>query len=417
MSRRLLLACAAILTLLTSSSFSPAEGAGYQDVVSTDPVDWTPHIHDGAVHAMTVVGDVAIVGGDFTEVGSADGDSVYDRWNLMAFSLSTGQVLPFQADLDGPVWALAPGPDGSVLVGGDFDTVDGVTNPGLTRLDLATGRPSAGFDAWVDGDVRALVVSGGWAYVGGWFSYVNDISRKGLARIDLRTGALDVGFDAKLKAPQIGRAKVEDLAVSPRGDRLVAIGALTEALGQTRVQVAMFDISRPKVRLADWDTNAYNPRCRRQFDTYMRAVDFSPDGGYFVIVTTGRMSGPDLMCDTAARFETYPLGQQDPTWVNHTGGDSLYAVAVTGSAVYVGGHLRWLDNPDGHENAGFGAVSRPGIAAIDPRTGRAMAWNPTRSRGEGLRAFVVCPQGLLVGSDTEELAHEFHGRVGLFPPA
>ncbi|NUR71894.1 MAG: delta-60 repeat domain-containing protein [Hamadaea sp.] len=415
MSRRLFLGVTAALVLLTGSSFSPAEGADYQPVVSTNPVDWTPHIRDGAVYAMTIVGDAVVVGGDFSEVSSADRGTDYERWNIMAFSLSTGRVLPMRAELDGPVWALAPGPDNSVLVGGDFNKVDGVTNPGLARLDVGTGRPSAGFDGWVDGDVRAIVVRGGWAYVGGWFGFADDVSRKALARIDVRTGALDRSFDAKLQAPEIGRAKVEGLAISPAGDRLAVIGALTQVLGQKRVQVALLDISRPGVRLAGWSTDAYNPRCRRQFDTYMRDVDFSPDGDYFVIVTTGRMSAPDLLCDTAARFETYAAGSTKPTWVNHTGGDSLYAVAVTGTAVYVGGHQRWLDNPNGHEDAGFGAVSRPGIAAIDPRTGRAMAWNPTRSRGEGLRAFVVCPQGLLVGSDTDQLGHEYHGRIGMFP--
>ncbi|MEV6966266.1 delta-60 repeat domain-containing protein [Hamadaea sp. NPDC051192] len=415
MRRRLFLAFAALLTLLTGSSFSPAEGADYQPVVATNPVDWTPHIRDGAVHAMTVVGDVAVVGGEFSEVGSADGGTGYERGNLMAFSLTNGRVLPFQADLDGPVWALAPGPDNSVLVGGAFDKVNGVTNPGLARLDLATGRPSAGFDAWVAGDVRAIAVRGGWAYVGGWFDYADDVARTALARIDARTGALDRSFDAKLRAPEIGRAKVEGLAISPAGDRLAVIGALTQALGQKRVQVALLDISRPAVRLADWSTDAYNPRCRRQFDTYMRDVDFSPDGEYFVIVTTGRMSAPDLLCDTAARFETYASGDREPTWVNHTGGDSLYAVAITGTAIYVGGHQRWLDNPYGHEDAGFGAVSRPGVAAIDPDSGKAMSWNPTRSRGEGLRAFVVCKQGLLVGSDTDQLGREYHGRIGLFP--
>ncbi|NUT34035.1 MAG: delta-60 repeat domain-containing protein [Hamadaea sp.] len=417
MTRRLLVALAALLTLLAGSSFAPAQGAPSQALVSTNPVDWTPHILDGAVHAMTVVGDVVVVGGTFTEIASADGEHVLERWYLMAFQLSTGAILPFDADLDGPVLALAPGPNGSVLVGGEFHTVDGVTSPGIARLDLATGRPSAGFDAWVDGDVRSLAVSGTWAYLGGWFTYANDVPRKGVARIDTRTGALDPGFDLRLKAPQIGRAKIEDLAVSPRGDRLAVIGALTEALGAKRVQLALFDITRPAPRLADWHTDAYNPRCRRQFDTYMRAVDFSPAGDYFVIVTTGRMSREDLLCDTAARFETYRAGAQKPTWVNHTGGDSLYAVAVTGSAVYVGGHQRWLNNPHGYESAGFGAVSRPGIAAIDPTTGRALGWNPTRSRGEGLRAFVVCSRGLLVGSDTDRLGKEYHGRIGLFPNA
>ena len=53
--------------------------------------------------------------------------------------------------------------------------------------------------------------------------------------------------------------------------------------------------------------------------------------------------------------------------------------------------------------------------SIDPITGRALAWNPTRTRGEGVRAFAVCPRGLLVGSDTDQLGHEHHARIGLFP--
>lgn len=122
------------------------------------------------------------------------------------------------------------------------------------------------------------------------------------------------------------------------------------------------------------------------------------------------------MCDTAARFETYAKGSNiRPTWINATGGDSLYAVAVTGAAVFVGGHQRWLDNPRGRDSAGPGAVSRPGIGAIHPRTGKALSWNPTRERGIGVKAFSAHHTGLLVGSDTTRLGREYHARIGMFP--
>ncbi len=88
---------------------------------------------------------------------------------------------------------------------------------------------------------------------------------------------------------------------------------------------------------------------------------------------------------------------------------------MTGSAVYVGGHQRWLDNPYGHDNPGPGAVSRPGIGALNPSTGKALSWNPTRTLGHGVEALVAHPNGLLVGSDTEELGKEYHGRLGMFP--
>jgi len=134
-----------------------------------------------------------------------------------------------------------------------------------------------------------------------------------------------------------------------------------------------------------------------------------------VVVTTGRLTGPGRMCDTAARFEATGTGLHRPTWVNYTGGHSLFAVDVTGAAVYVGGHEIWLDNPQGQKTAGPGAVWRPGIGAIDPVTGKALAWNPTRSRGVGVQAFLSTPAGLVVGSDTDELGHEYHARLGMFP--
>ena len=90
---------------------------------------------------------------------------------------------------------------------------------------------------------------------------------------------------------------------------------------------------------------------------------------------------------------------------------------MTGAAVYVGGHQRYLDNPNGSDakGAGAGAVSRVGIGAVSPATGKALSWNPTRTRGVGVRSFAVTPTGLIVGSDTEQLGHEYHGRVGMFP--
>ncbi|MBV1854143.1 PKD domain containing protein [Catellatospora tritici] len=386
------------------------------DTVSEDPVDWTPHVLDGEVEAIAVVGETVVVGGEFSTVVDSDVEYEYERHNIFAFSLRTGAVLDFAPQLDGEVMSLAAGPDGSVFVGGAFQRVGGEHRRGLARLDLATGKPVPGFAAVINwGDVRGLVPSGGWLYLAGSFSAIGAVERIGLARIDPGTGAVDRRWDARLSAPEIGRVKVEDIAITPAGDRLLAIGAFTRVGSARRVQAAMFDLTRPKAALASWWTDAYMPLCRDGFDTYMRGADFSPDGSYLVIVTTGRLSGRRLTCDTAARFETYTAGRTDPTWVNHTGGDSLYAVKIIGGAVYVGGHQRWLDNPFGHESEGPGAVPRPGVGAIDPDTGVALPWNPTRTRGVGVKAFATTPLGLLVGSDTEELGREFHGRIGLFP--
>jgi len=65
----------------------------------------------------------------------------------------------------------------------------------------------------------------------------------------------------------------------------------------------------------------------------MRDVDISPDGSYFVVGTTGAFRAGSL-CDAAARWERGASGSgQQPTWVDYTGGDTLYSVAFTGMTV------------------------------------------------------------------------------------
>jgi hypothetical protein len=284
----------------------------------------------------------------------------------------------------------------------------------VARLDVATGNRVPGFGASLgDGDVRALAYANGRLYLGGKFGTVDGQPRAALASVDATTGDLSPGFDLGLAAPNVGGPKVVGLSVSPDGGRLIAIGAIQRAAGVPRAQLVMVDTRTG--RLMDWYTDMYAGGCYPAFDTYLRGVDFSPGGDYFVVVSTGRWSGPGRPCDTAARFTTAGSGDHAPDWVNHTGGNSLYSVAVTGSAVYVGGHELWLDNPFGHKTPGPGASFRPGIGAIDPGTGRALTWNPTRERGVGVQAFLATPAGLIVGSDTVVLGHEYHARLGMFP--
>ena len=415
--RRRLLAAATLLAAFVACAPPAAADLAQPAVVSANPVDYTPHVMDGTVWAMAVVGDTVVVGGAFTKVTDSSRKQTFARKNLFAFGLHDGAVRAFAPQVDGAVYALTPGADGTVYAGGAFKTLNGVPQRGLARITLGGQRVSS-FTAKINwGDVRALNARDSRLYVGGTFSAINGVNRAALARLNAASGAVDGGFDARLTAPGLSRTRVEHFDLSPDGRKLIAIGALLKAGGQDRTQIAMFDVAGPSAVLSGWFTDAYKPQCMKGFDTYLRQVKFSPDGSYFVVAATGRASGPDRLCDSAARFETAGSGRHNPTWVQRTGGDSLYAVAVTGAAVYVGGHQRYLDNPHGTDakGPGPGAVSRPGIGAVSAATGRALSWNPTRARGVGVRVLLALPQGLLVGSDTDQLGHEFHGRLGLFP--
>jgi hypothetical protein len=425
LSGRLLLAALVIVAALANGSGPATADLAQPGVVSEHPVDYTPHVLDGTVWSMTVVGDTVVVGGSFTSVADSARKHTYPRKNIFAFDLRDGTIRSFAPAVDGPVFALAGGPGDTVYAGGTFTRVNGASAHGVARLNLSGDRLTS-FRASINrGDVRTLAVRSGQVYAGGTFTAVNGVRRAGLARLDASSGALDPGFDAKFSAPGLTRTYVEDVDISPDGRLMVVIGSLLKAGDTARARIAMFDLTKPATALTGWYTDAYAPPCAPDFEAYLRQVKFSPDGSYFVVAATGGTSGPDKLCDAAARFQTLGTGRHDPVWVQRTGGNSLFAVAVTGAAVYLGGHQLYLDNPFGHKvknpgqppvfTPGPGAVLRPGIGAVDPATGRALSWNPTRTRGVGVRVFVAVPQGLLVGSDTDELGHEYHGRIGMFP--
>ncbi len=405
-----------------AASVPALAGPAQSSVASEHPVAWTPNVLNGTVYAMTRVGDEIVVGGNFDRVASADGHTTVGRSNLFAFQLGTGTISSsFRPSVDGTVRTLAAGPGGSVYVGGDFGRVDGAPHRGVAKLSTSTGRPVAGFSSpGVDsGDVVTMAAVGNSVYLGGSFSGIGGTARPALARISGTSGALDRNFNAGIARQRSGRLRVVKLAASNDGQMIAVAGTFTQVGGASRDQLALVSTSTGQAR--NWSTDVFDQDCHDGYNTYLRDLDFSPDASYLVVVTTGHSSGPTMICDAAVRLNVAGTGLHRPVWVNRTGGNSLFSVLVTGSAVYVGGHQRWLDNPFGFKNAGPGAAYRPGISAIDPSSGRALAWNPTRARGVGAQSLLAYPAGrgypggVLVGSDTDQLGHEYHARVGAFP--
>jgi hypothetical protein len=422
MRRRVLSVAAAAATVVAGGAALPAANADIQQssVVAENPVNWTPNVLDGTVRAIAVVGQKVVVGGNFEKVQEAgSGKPTVARHNIFSFDMTTGKIdTKFVPKIDGTVYALQPGDASSVYVGGSFTTTNGVALGGLTRLAVADGTAVKGFNARVGhGLVFAMIRRASHVYIGGEFTTLAGKTHAPLARVDATTGAADANLNLPVTDPRQGALKVYKLAVNPADTRLVIDGTFTKVAGQRRYQIAMIDTSAKPAALTTWATERYATPCNvDSFDTYMRGIDFAPDGSYFVVVTTGGPFGTTQLCDSAARWETAKTGSgQNPTWVNWTGGDTLLSVSVTGKAVYVAGHQRWQDNPLGHDSAGPGAVSRPGIAALNPTGGKALAWNPTRTRGHGVESLVATSSGLFVGSDTDELGHEYHGRVGMLP--
>jgi hypothetical protein len=411
------LGAVAALSLVLVLPPAPAQAAGLlRAVVSPVPAATTPHAVDEAgvdsdVDTFAQVGGTMYAGGRFVRAQDPTGRVSYVRNNIMAFDASSGAMRPLAPVFDGRVWAIVPGPGGSLLVAGEFTTVNGVARRGVAKVDAVTGALDTRFRAagMTSGAVTDAQLVRGRLVVSGSFP-------RRLLALDPATGA-DTGY-VRLAItgqgePNSGPTHVYRFAVDPAGTRLVAIGEFTSVGGQARQQAFMAVLGANSVAVSSWYDPGFDRQCAApEFPAYLRDVDFSPDGARFGFVSAGYVPQTgDLgrtVCDATALYDASSRSPTSrPIWVNYTGGDTLHSIAITGAVVYVGGHQRWLDNPYGQNSAGRGAVPRSGIGAISTATGRAIAWNPGKERGVGAKALYATSAGLWVGSDTRL----FNGRV------
>jgi PKD repeat protein len=446
-----------LLGLLPVASLRSASASGPppSTLVAAVPSAATPNVLPGQfsdgthyqVFAIAQVGSQIIMGGQFTSVIPTPGDTNSGHAiavsNIVAFDQATGTVnqtfLPqfTGGSLDSQVDALLAGPvvagDPTVYVGGSFKSVNGSAFPYLVLLDAINGTIVTSFVPKLDGGVNALKAVGSHLIAGGTFQHAQAqgssvwILHQGLASLDPNSGALQ---DSYLQIQLTGHhyytgtawctptgvspsgcTHVQSMDVTPDGTRLIVDGDFKNAADGTgsylRDQIAMIDLGSSAATVDQgWATQEFDALCSSTFDSWIRNVAVSPDGSYFVVTSTGangtNQDGTKGLCDAASRWEISAQGSNvQPTWVDWTGKDSLYSVAITSNAVYVGGHERWMNNSLGSDSASPGAVPRAGVAALDPVSGVPFAWNPGRTpRADGTYSLLATPQGLYAGSDT-----------------
>lgn len=417
---------AAAVAHLPVASGAPGAGPGHlaDRTVAEQPAAGTPQVLDGRVYAVTQVGDTIVLGGTFTRVRDAGAGpaDVLRRRGLVAFSATTGRVdRTFDGRVVGEVRALEPAADGrSVYVGGTFTRIGGKPRGRLARVRLADGSVVGSFrPGRVAGKVRDLALHDGRLWVGGAFTHIGGRDQVALATLAPGSGRATSYMSLRVRGNhRRGVTQVLKLDLTPDGSRLVAVGNFARLQQRRSHQVLVLRLTRSGARPAAFRTRFFEAPCSRAYDSYLRDVDVSPDGSFFVVTTTGAYGGPHGPCDSASRFETRATGADvRPSWVDRTGGDTSYAVEVTRSAVYVGGHQRWWNNPRGRNRPGPGAVRREGIAALDPLNGLPLSWNPGRDRGVGVFDFLATEQGLWVVSDTTWIGGLRRARVALMPAA
>ncbi|RMI41285.1 PKD domain-containing protein [Actinomadura harenae] len=218
-------------------SSTAADSAATPPTVSADPLPtWQVN---GVVWSMATVGDTVYATGNFSKArppGAAAGTQEVDRGNLLAFSLSTGELVKsFDHSLNGQGLRVVASPDGRrVYVGGEFTSVDGKAHTRLAAFDTASGALVDAFKPDVSQKVRGIAATDSTVYFGGNFFNVNGQGRTRLAAVKAADGA-NLPW-----APKADDDEVFALAIAPKGGVLVG-GRFQTINGEPHVGVGQVD--------------------------------------------------------------------------------------------------------------------------------------------------------------------------------
>ncbi|MBI4660818.1 MAG: hypothetical protein HY735_18435 [Verrucomicrobia bacterium] len=205
------------------------------DVVPNDTVRVIALQSDGKI----------LLGGQFTKVGNLSRNRIA-RLNAdgtvdMSFDPSSG----VEGSVTPGVYAIAVQPDGKVLIGGNFESVGGVTRTTIARLQPdglldRTFNPVGGVNS-TDPAFRVPWISAiavqidGKVLISGQFTDVDGLSRVNIARLN-SDGSADASFDPGSGA--VGdRATVEAMALQPDG-KIVIAGDFTKVNDVDRSGIA-----------------------------------------------------------------------------------------------------------------------------------------------------------------------------------
>ncbi|MEM9201526.1 MAG: putative Ig domain-containing protein [Actinomycetota bacterium] len=330
------------------------------------------------VRSFAQIGDVMYVAGSFLQVRAADG-TLADQPYLAAFDVDTGDWIPgFRPALDDVVWDIAATNDGRLLVGGEFDTVNGEARTGIVLLDTA-GAIDASFVTTVanagsdyESTVRTIAVDGSTIYLAGDFNrivddqYAHGVYRIG--RVNLGNGRLQGSW-----RPRVAGGGIYDIAPDPASNAVHLVGTFTSvdaAPGTTGAAAVLLSSGA----VAPWSQVVGNNASQNWYYGVDVVGDSVWIGGSQHIVQR-------LDADTYARADFYitsglpgTIDPVDGSYANSgTGGDAQFLALVDG-AIVTGCHCRGL-----HHTASTGeevnVANRP-VHTYRP-DGRRIDWSPS----------------------------------------
>lgn len=424
--------------LSTTDVRTATAGVFQGQVVPQTPRGDLPVVLDGRVLAHAVVGDRVFVGGDFQQVQLADG-SVVTQPYIYAYDINTGQFDPnFRPVLNKAVRTLEANLAGDGLyVGGLFSSWSGSFPLRIAKLD-AQGNLDTTFAARASARVQSVVQVGDALYIGGDFLDVSGTAVSGLAKVDANTGVVDTNFSFTLGPSIKGTQYVRRVKATPDGSSLFVLHYGETVNGEVREAIAKMDISGPVAQLTNWSVPWIAQAGRRHCWQNLRELAISPDGTFLVVGGLGADNPPN--CDSVLRYPTAGDGVVNYQWSARMY-SSVFSLAVSDVAVYVGGHfcaaprnpitpggissdftgtanLCDVNDPSNPDNPSQrdpdNAVFRKQMAALDPTTGQALAWDPGSNNQIAVFDLTLIDRGLLAGHDRDRFNDIGTGRSGFF---
>ncbi|BCJ71459.1 hypothetical protein CS0771_10030 [Catellatospora sp. IY07-71] len=397
----------------------------------------TPRITTGEITDLAYIGNRVFIAGTFTSIrnNTSTNTTTVNQAYLAAYNIDTGLIdTTFRPTFGGgTVTEVEASPDGTKLfVAGRFNTVNGVTKRKVASLNITTGAPIAGFTANANSAATSIEATNTTVYIGGQFTTINNVARVGLAAVNASTGAVVTGFVNNLSGGigVDGALTVQALVLTHDDSKLLVVHTGRQIAGQDRYGVGLINTSNNQLlpwRSRLWDDNL-------QFVGGIQRIyagDIAPNDQYFV-VTSGSGGDRPPINDTAIAFPIAGDDHVQPLWISRAF-DSIYSVAISENAVYIGGHFSWIESqsaPDpwpGLDDVGYGTgqglggyglgdavVRRDHIGALDPANGKGLEWNPGSNSFEGNKAMLVTPRGLFTGGDATTQGGYNVGRVAFY---
>jgi hypothetical protein len=340
---------------------------------------------NGVVNALAVVGNEVFVGGEFTSAGGVSANYVA-RFNTLTNTWSS-----LGNGVNNWVYALAVSGN-EVYVGGYFTSAGGVSANYVARFNTQTNTWSSlgnGVSGGFSPVVFALAVSGNEVYVGGRFTLAGWASANNVARFNTLTNTW-----SSLGTGSQNGVNDRVLALAVVGNEVVVGGVFTSAGGVSANYVARFNTL----------TNTWS--------SLGNGVSF---GGVEALAVVGNevyvggsfTQAGGVSANCVARFNT--LTNTWSTLVtgsqNGVGGGGVYALAVVGNEVYVGGNF-----------TSAGGVSANRVARFNTLTNTWSALGTGSSNGVNgtVYALAVVGNEVVVGGEFTSAGEVSANRVARF---